>query len=271
MEALTLTFVNLFIFLFGASIGSFLNVVVYRLPLGISLMYPPSRCPKCGHKLTISENIPVIGWLWLKGRCRCCKTLISPRYPIVEALTGLIFLLAFWQFGMTNWQIIAYWTFLSWLLTLSLIDFDTMTLPNPLTKSGLVLGLTFHLILGWQTGTSTSIINHLIFSLSAAVLGIWLLDSLAFLGLVLFGKESMGAGDAKLMAMIGSWLGWKLLLLSGFLGCAMAAFAGGSAIALGWLKREEPMPFGPFLGMGAFISLFWGEKIISTYLKLFFP
>ncbi|MDJ0712844.1 MAG: prepilin peptidase [Prochloraceae cyanobacterium] len=259
-----------FVFIFGASIGSFLNVVVYRLPAGLSLLWPPSRCPKCSHQLGKTENVPVFGWLLLRGRCRWCKTPISFRYPLVEAATAAIFMLVFWQFGFT-WQTLGYWAFLSWLLALSLIDLDTMTLPNSLTQSGLVLGLVFQGAIGWQNEGLAGAANYLMKGIGGAVLGIWLLDSIAFLGTIAFGREAMGAGDGKLMATIGAWLGWKQVLVSGFLACAIGAFAGGGAIAIGLLSRRQPMPFGPFLAMGATLSVFWGETMLSTYLKLFFP
>ncbi|MBL1209930.1 prepilin peptidase, partial [Geminocystis sp. GBBB08] len=125
-------FIYLIIFIWGACIGSFLNVVIYRIPANISLINPPSRCPKCKHLLGKTENIPVIGWLWLQGKCRWCHTAISPRYPLIEAITGLFFILVFYQFGFT-WLSVGYVIFLSWLIALGLIDMDTMTLPNSLT------------------------------------------------------------------------------------------------------------------------------------------
>ena len=267
IDKLIIVLTTLIVFALGASIGSFLNVVVYRLPAQLSLLWPPSRCPHCLHKLGRSENVPVFGWLWLRGRCRWCQTPISPRYPLIEAATGLTFLLVFWQFDLSL-TTLEYWTLLSWLLALSLIDFDTMTLPNTLTKSGLVIGLGFQVIKGWQ---SSQIASQLIAGILGAVIGIWLFDIIAFIGTIALGQAAMGGGDAKLAAMIGAWLGWKSLLLSGFLACALGAFVGGGAIALGWLNRKQPMPFGPFLALGAALTIFYGEAILSTYFRLFFP
>lgn len=251
----------------GSAIGSFLNVVVYRLPAGLSILWPPSRCPKCLHQLKARENVPVFGWLWLRGRCSHCRSPISPRYPIVEATTGILFLLIFWQFG-PEWKTVGYWAFFSWLLALSLIDMDTMTLPNPLTQSGLVAGLAFQVAMGFLWGNPA---NQLMLGVIGAVVGIWLLDIIAIAGSIAFGRTAMGAGDAKLAAMMGAWLGWKYLLIAGFIACALGAFAGGGAIALGWLDRRQPMPFGPFLALGAAIAAIWGEALLSTYLRLFFP
>lgn len=256
-------------FTFGACIGSFLNVVVYRIPAGISLIYPPSRCPHCLHGLGITENVPVVGWLWIKGRCRWCKTKISSRYPIIETLTGLTFALVFWHFGYSI-ETIGYCAFLSWLLSLSLIDLDTMTLPASLTKSGLILGLAFQCSIGWQTARGAGIANQLMFGIGGAVLGIWLLEIIAFIGLLVLGQQAMGDADGKLMATIGAWIGWKYVLLSSFIACGIGSIVGGGAIALGIIGRKQPMPFGPFLALGGALSLFLGDIIIDTYLDTFF-
>lgn len=260
---------NILVFVFGACIGSFLNVVVYRIPEGLSLIYPPSRCPKCSHKLGKTENVPIFGWLCLRGRCRWCKTSISSRYPLVEAATGIYFLLIFWQFGYSI-ETLGYWAFVSWLFALSLIDFDTMTLPGSLTKSGLVLGLVFQGVIGWQIGQTEGTAQKLMFGIAGAVLGIWLLEIIAFIGSMILQQQAMGDGDGKLMATIGMWLGWKYVLLSSLLACALGSIIGGGAILLGILNKKQPMPFGPFLALGGVVTLFWGQEIISTYVNLFF-
>ena len=269
METLVAAIGSTVAFTFGACIGSFLNVVVYRIPAKISLIYPPSRCPQCLHKLGITENVPVFGWLWLKGRCRWCRTKISPRYPIIEALTGLIFVLVFWRFGYSI-ETVGYCAFLSWLLSLSLIDLDTMTLPASLTKSGLILGLVFQCLVGWQIARGTGIADRLMFGIGGAVSGIWLLEIIAFIGLLLLGQQAMGDADGKLMATIGAWIGWKYVLISSFIACGVGSIVGGGAIALGIIGRRQPMPFGPFLALGGALSLFFGDVIIDTYLNTFF-
>ncbi|NBD32455.1 MAG: prepilin peptidase [Cyanobacteria bacterium] len=260
-----------FVFIFGAAIGSFLNVVIYRIPANISLLYPPSRCPVCGHKLGKTENVPILGWLWLRGKCRHCQTPISPRYPLIEATTAFLFVMVYLQFG---WSLttVGYWTLLSWLLALSLIDFDTMTLPNPLTQSGLIVGLGYQVIHGWQNeNLGTTIPQQLMLGIVGAVLGIWLFDIITWVASGILGQTAMGGGDAKLAAMLGAWLGWKLLLVGCFLACVVGAVMGGGAIALGVLSRRQPMPFGPFLALGGAIAIFYGESIITTYINLFFP
>lgn len=270
MDILTTAIATIFVFVLGTSIGSFLNVVVYRIPAGLSLVYPPSRCPHCLHQLGKTENIPVFGWLWLRGRCRWCRSPVSWRYPTVEAITGLLFLFIFWRFGF-GLTTIGYWALLSWLLSLSLIDLDTMTLPNSLTSSALVVGLLFEIILGWQMGGWQGIANQLMFGIGGAVLGIWLLWTISIFGTILLQKQAMGDADEKLMAAIGAWLGWKYVLVTSFFACATGAIVGIGAIALGFLDRKQPMPFGPFISLGAILTIFWGNEILSNYLKLLFP
>lgn len=256
-------------FTFGACIGSFLNVVIYRIPAGISLVHPSSRCPHCKHSLGITENVPVFGWLWLRGACRWCKAKISSRYPIIEAVTGLVFMLVFWHFGYSI-KTVGYCAFLSWLLSLSVIDLDTMTLPSCLTKSGLILGLVFQGVVGWQIARGEGIANQLMFGIGGAVSGIWLLEIIALLGLIMLGQQAMGDADGKLMATIGAWIGWKYVLLSSFIACGVGSIIGGGAIALGMIDKKQPMPFGPFLALGAALSLFFGDAMIDAYLQTFF-
>jgi leader peptidase (prepilin peptidase) / N-methyltransferase len=274
MDILMLIPASLVVFALGASIGSFINVVVYRVPAGLSVLFPPSRCPHCLNQLKAYDNVPVLGWLWLKGRCRFCQNKIAMRYPVVEFVTGLLFLVIFWIFQFSPLTV-GYWVFCSWLLALSLIDFDTMTLPNPLTKSGLVLGLIFQTILGFINSNSwTSAANSLFLAVLGAVVGIWLFGAIAFTASIVFQKQAMGGGDAKLAAMMGAWLGWKHLLLASFLACVAGVVVGGGAMLLTQKSRKaqqwgKKMPFGPFLALGSLITLFIGEALISSYLELF--
>jgi len=258
-----------FVFALGVSVGSFINVVAYRLPAGLSISSPPSHCPKCQTKLKSYDNVPVFGWLWLRGRCRYCYSKISPRYPVVEAATGLIFIVIFLTFKFSIFTV-GYWFFCSWLLALSLIDLDTMTLPNPLTQSGLVLGIVFQMAVGFVTQSSwEGAIRQLMTGIVGAVLGIWLLEAISFLGSITLGQTAMGAGDAKLAAMMGAWLGWQYLLLAGFLACATGALFGVVAIILSHSRWGQRIPFGPFLALGALITVFGGETMLSNYLRLF--
>ncbi len=284
MDILMVILANVIVFALGASVGSFINVVVYRLPAKLSILFPPSRCPHCLTQLKPYDNVPVLGWLWLRGRCRYCQVKISFRYPVIEAVTGLLFLLVFWIFNVSPLTL-GYWIFCSWLLALSLIDLDTMTLPNPLTQSGLVLGIIFQMVVGFSSENRwVGLANHLMMAIVGTVLGLWLFDAIATVGSIVFGKAVMGGGDAKLAAMMGAWLGWKYLLLATFVACLLGALVGGGAIILsrhgsptsaGNLRAMLPqkwgqkMPFGPFLAIASVITLFTGDAILSTYLGLF--
>lgn len=260
----------LIVFALGAAIGSFLNVVIYRIPAGLSLLYPPSRCPQCRRRLKVYDNVPIFGWLGLKGRCRYCRSPISIRYPLVELAAGLLFVWVFAAFGLSL-ATVGYWALVSWLLSLALIDLDTLTLPNSLTQSGLVAGFAYQGIIGWSAAGLAGAAEHLLSASLGAVVGILGFDLIIIVGSIAFGKTAMGSGDAKLAALMGAWLGWKLLLLSSFLACAIGAFVGGGAMAVGLLNRHQPLPFGPFLAIGAVLAMFFGEVIISTYLQIFFP
>lgn len=271
LETFNTVFNALFAFVIGASIGSFLNVVIYRLPAKLSLLHPPSRCPKCLHRLQAHDNVPVFGWLWLRGRCRYCRTPISPRYPLIEAATGLLFVGAWWSFG---WSLptVGYWLFFSWLIALSFIDLDTLTLPNPLTQSGLVLGILFQMGLSrFPMAAVDSLPEGLMRGIVGAVLGLWLFSIVSLVGTLVFGQTAMGGGDAKLAAMMGAWLGWAHLLLASLVACALGALVGGGAIALGLISRRQPIPFGPFLALAAILTVFFGDALITTYRQLFFP
>ncbi len=271
MDILLTSLIHLIVFVLGASIGSFLNVVIYRIPAGLSLIYPPSRCPHCLTPLSPFENVPIFGWLWLRGRCKHCQAPIAIRYPLVEAATGLLFLIVLGN-AQTGVEIVGYWALFSWLVALALIDIDTLTLPNGLTQSGLVAGLVFKMALGrGEVFNTAEISQSLMGGIIGAVFGLWLLDIIAFVGSIALGQTAMGAGDSKLAALMGAWLGWKYLLLAGFIACALGAFVGGGAIALGWLNRRQAMPFGPFLAGAAALTALWGETILSAYFNLFFP
>jgi len=258
-------------FILGAAVGSFLNVVIYRLPEGLSLIYPPSRCPRCKTQLKAYDNVPILGWLWLKGRCRSCKLPIAARYPIVEFASGCLFVAVFINFG-TTWLTPGYWLFICWLLALAMIDLDTMTLPNRLTASGMILGWGFQ---GWlsylQVPTVQQVAGGILWAIFMSIFGLWFFDLIGIAGSKAFGKAAMGGGDSKLAALMAAWLGWQGLLLSTFLAATLGAVVGGSALALGVLSTKQHIPFGPYLALGAVLTLFYGQQLISAYLSIFFP
>ncbi|MEM9135730.1 MAG: prepilin peptidase [Cyanobacteria bacterium P01_F01_bin.42] len=252
----------------GASIGSFINVVVYRLPEGRSLIKPKSYCPNCYTSLAVEDNIPIFGWLMLQGQCRYCKSPIHVQYPLVELLSAFLFGLAFWMFGFSGTTIGAF-VFIFWLLALALIDLEHMILPNSLTQWGLISGLVFQGVMGAiAEGSSTGFFSNVLEFLWAAVIGLLLFDAIRIVGSLILRQDAMGGGDAKLAALIGAWLGWKLLLLSAFVACLFGSVVGLGGIALGLLGRRQPIPFGPYLVVGAIVAFFAGQPILSWYLNL---
>lgn len=264
--------------LFGLLVGSFLNVVIHRLPKMMeqewhqnclelqgqempltakyNIVTPRSACPSCGHKISALENIPLISYLALRGKCRQCKTPISMRYPLVEALTGTLVGLVSWKFGYGSLAIFA-WIFTFALIALTFIDFDTQLLPDDITLPLLWLGLLFNLNTGF-----TDIRSALI----GAMAGYLILWSIYWLFKLVTGKEGMGYGDFKLLAAIGAWFGWQLLPAVILLSSVLGAGIGIALIAFTQRGRETPMPFGPFLAIGGIAALFFGQQLASFYL-----
>jgi len=265
--------------IFGLLIGSFLNVVIHRLPKMMelewhnnclelqgkiiqnenkyNLSHPRSACPNCGHKITAIENIPIISYIFLlKGKCSGCKNSISIRYPLIEALTGLLIGLASWKFGYTSITLFS-WILIFSLISLTFIDFDTQILPDDITLPLLWLGLLFNLNNGFTDLKS---------SLIGAMAGYLILWSIYWLFKLLTGKEGMGYGDFKLLAAIGAWFGWQLLPAVILLSSILGAVIGISLIVYTKRGREVPMPFGPFLAIGGIVALFFGPYLANFYL-----
>ena len=194
MDSPELWFIGFFVLILGAAVGSFLNVVIYRIPEGLSLVKPPSRCPQCKTQLKFYDNVPILGWLWLKGRCRYCSCSIPARYPLIEAATAFLFVLTYVAFGPTL-QTVGYCLFLSWLLALTMIDFDLMILPNALTQSGVIAGWVFQGVIAFnQTPTWMGAVKGISGAFIASILGLWLFDSIRILGAWAFGQDAMGGG-----------------------------------------------------------------------------
>ena len=262
----------------GLMVGSFLNVVIYRLPKMMeqewhnncmelqgeeipaqpqfTLAKPRSACPHCAHKISAYENIPIISYLILKGRCSACKAPISMRYPLVEALTGALIGLVSWQFGYTATTIFA-WIFTFALIALTFIDFDTQLLPDDITLPLLWLGLLFNLNFGF-TDLKSAVVG--------AMAGYLVLWCVFWLFKIIRGKEGMGYGDFKLLAAIGAWFGWKLLPAVILLSSTLGAIVGITLIVVTKRGKEVPMPFGPFLAIGGIAALFFGQQLASFYL-----
>ena len=251
----------------GACIGSFLNVVAWRLPRQESLVLPPSHCPRCGTQLQWFENVPVVGWLLLRGHCRHCGALISPRYPLVELLSAGLWVAvtmaaptAMGPGAAPLALILAGWVLVSWLLPLVLIDLDHLWLPEPLCRFGLVLGLLFTAGLGWMQGPDFGrelIGQHLL----AAGLGLVGFEAVSAIAQKLMGRPAMGLGDAKLAALLGAWLGLTGLGVTVLLAVFAGAIIGVLGRLTGRLGRHQPMPFGPFLAAGGLAVLLGGSAL----------
>jgi leader peptidase (prepilin peptidase)/N-methyltransferase len=245
----------------GALIGSFLNVCIFRLPRGESIVWPGSHCPLCTHPIEFYDNIPLLSYLWLGGRCRACRAPISIRYPLVEAANALGYLIIVWSFG-PSWTAIFYAMLFSALVVVTGTDLTHKMIPNVITVPGVVIGL-----LGAATVLPVGFINAV---LGMAIGGgiLWLL---AWLSPYLFGKEGMGGGDIKLLAMIGAFLGWKPALLTIMIGSFTGSVIGISLIALRVIKRDDHIPFGPFLVLGALLSMFFAQPLLDWYQALLNP
>jgi leader peptidase (prepilin peptidase)/N-methyltransferase len=266
--------------LLGLCVGSFLNVVIHRLPrmmeqdwhaqcadlrgealstaATLTLARPRSRCPSCGHQITALENIPVISYLLLRGRCSSCGTAISLRYPLVEAVTAALSAYAVWHFGATlqaAGALLLIWA----LIALTGIDFDTQLLPDSITLPLLWLGLAFNL---------TGIYVDLFSAVIGAMIGYLTLWSVFWLFKLATGKEGMGFGDFKLLAALGAWLGWQMLPAIILLSSIVGAAVGIGLIVAARHGRNTPIPFGPYLAAAGVIALFWGPQLTRSYLGL---
>lgn len=272
------TFFIIFSVIIGLLVGSFLNVVIHRLPIMMerewqnnalemqgkeipvsekyTLVTPRSACPNCGHKISALENIPVISYLFLKGKCKGCKTPIRIRYPLTEALTGTLIGLVSWKFGYTSMALAA-WAFTLALIVLTFIDFDTQLLPDDITLPLLWLGLAFN-IGGGFTDLKSAVLG--------AIFGYLILWSVYWAFKLVTGKEGMGYGDFKLLAAIGAWFGWQLLPAVILLSSVVGAVIGIALIVLGDKNRSSAIPFGPFLALGGIAALFFGQQLASFYL-----
>ena len=266
--------------LLGLVVGSFLNVVIHRLPRmmerdwqcqcaelrgeempegeAFSLARPRSRCPACGHPISALENIPIVSWLFLRGKCSACQAPISVRYPVVEAVTGLLTAFAAVHFGF-GWSavgaIILVWS----LIALTFIDFDTKYLPDSITLPLLWCGLLFNL-----AGTYADLHSAVVGAM-AGYLALW---SVYWVFKLVTGKEGMGYGDFKLLAALGAWQGWQMLPLIILLSSLVGAVVGILLIILARRGRDVPIPFGPYLATAGLLALFWGREITQYYLRL---
>lgn len=245
-------------FIFGAIVGSFLNVCILRIPAGNSIAYPPSHCPKCQYAIKWYDNIPMISYLVLMGKCRNCKERISFRYPLVEFLTAIFSLAAMMMFG-PSLAFLIYFAFVSSLIVITFIDLDHQIIPDIISLPGIPLGFLASFVLPEITYKE---------SLIGIVIGGGLLLLVAIGYEFITKKEGMGGGDVKLLAMIGAFLGWKGVLFTIFSGSLVGTIIGVTIMVAQGKDSKYAIPFGPFLSMGALLYLFFGEPIIFWYLGI---
>ncbi len=246
----------LFSFLFGAAIGSFLNVVMFRMPKGISIVKPHSFCPHCKKPIPWHENIPIVSYIVLQGKCSGCQKPISIRYPVVEFITGCLFFLSFMRFNISI-EFFFYIFFFCSLIVIAGIDFSYQIIPDIISIPGILMGLIFHLIKG-----------GIVFGLVGMVFGGGLIFLIRVVGGWAYKKEVMGLGDVYLAAMIGSFVGFPLIIGSIFIGALVGALLGVIYIISTHQSRESPIPFGPFLGIGGMAVIIFEPQIYKFFALL---
>jgi leader peptidase (prepilin peptidase)/N-methyltransferase len=271
--------IGVFVFVFGLIIGSFLNVCILRIPTGKSIVMPASACPKCGAAIHAYDNIPVISYLILRGKCRGCKTRISPMYPLVEFLTGLLFFACYYAFGFSV-ETLKWATFSAVMIVLVFTDLRERILPDVVNFTGFAFGLVFALFVKPTDGSALWIADHIfqfpppqpVLSLVDALLGaalgsglLWLVSEAYFR---LRGREGMGLGDVKMMLMAGAFLGAKRTLLTIMAGSILGSVIGIAVIVARRKEADYELPFGTFLGAGALLVVFFGTPVVNWYQAL---
>lgn len=250
--------VQLFVFFFGAIVGSFLNVCIHRIPSGQSIVTPPSHCPSCNENVRPYDNIPIVSWLLLGGKCRFCKGRISIRYPLVELLTALLTLFLFRQYGFSV-EFATLFLFCVALIIITFIDLDHQIIPDGISLPGIPLGFAFSFLLP-HVGWKSSLIGILVGGGSLLVV--------ASVYELVTKKEGMGGGDIKLLAMMGAFLGWKAIPFIIFVSSLLGSVIGISVMIAQKKDSKLAIPFGPFLAAAAIIYIFFGENIIGWYLNV---
>ncbi len=255
-----------FAFVFGACVASFLNVVIYRVPRGESLVSPPSHCPKCNAPIRWYQNIPIFAYLALRGKCANCKAPISPRYLLIETLGGLLYLAAFLRFGPTPFMLVM-WIWIALMIVGAMIDFDLKLLPDFVTVGGMVLGVGFGAFESWRLAAWTPVA----WSLAGLAFGFGLLWLVRFLGSKAFKREAMGMGDVFLMGAVGAIFGPVAVLVTLILSSVFGSVVGIALVALSKAKfgKFVEIPYGPYICMGCLAYAFFGGEIVQFYLQLF--
>jgi leader peptidase (prepilin peptidase)/N-methyltransferase len=249
---------DIFAFIFGAAVGSFLNVCICRIPQGASVVSPPSHCPACDYRIPFYDNIPLVSWLLLRGKCRSCSAPISPQYPLVELITALLTLFLFMRFGPT-FPFVVLFLFGAALVVITFIDLEHYIIPDVISLSGIVIGFAcsfFIPSLGWLN------------SLLGILVGGGSLYLVATLYQMFTGKEGMGGGDIKLLAMMGAFFGWKAIPFIVFTSSLVGSVIGVAVMIVQKKDAKLAIPFGPFLALGAILYIFFGRQVLHWYLTL---
>jgi leader peptidase (prepilin peptidase)/N-methyltransferase len=257
------------ILIFGLIVGSFVNVCIYRLPRNISIIRPSSACPSCNTPIKPWDNIPILSYILLKGKCRKCGESISLRYPIVELLNGLFYIAVLNYFGL-GWHLPFLFAFVSAMIVITFIDFDFQIIPDAITLPGIVIGMISASFILPDPFHYTSLLNEGIEGIVGfknSLIGFLLGGGLYYLIAVL-SRGGMGGGDIKMMAMVGAFIGWKAVLLTTFIGSLVGSIVGIFLMVFKGKGRKTKIPFGPFLALGAIITLFWGGKILHWYFQI---
>ncbi len=253
-------------FIFGSLIGSFLNVCIYRVPEGRSIVTPSSRCSSCGTPVRFYDNIPILSYIILGGKCRDCKTKLSFQYPFVEFLNAALYVLALHLFGPDSISVLAvYLVFISTLIVIFFIDLEHQIIPNSITLPGIPIAVLLGSFVlpdpfnpSEKLGFTSSVIGF--------IAGGGSFYLIAVIGKAILKKDAMGGGDIKMMAMVGGLLGWKAIILTTFVGSLFGSIIGVALITIKGREWGSKIPFGPYLALGALVSLFWGHDILRWYL-----
>lgn len=260
MTDLSMVMVGLFVFSLGASWGSFANVCIYRMPRGRSVVKPRSRCPRCRRRIPWHDNIPILSFALLRGRCRSCRSRIAWRYPLVEMLTGLVWVILVVRFGWSV-EFVVFAAVAVGLVIASFIDFEHQVIPDEVSLGGLLCGIlasVFYPPLHQTTNLATSLWA----SVMGAAVGAGSLYGIGVVGRWIFKREAMGLGDVKLLAMLGSFLGWRAILLIIMVASLVGSVVG---LVLRVRRRAEVIPFGPYLSLGGLVAMVWGGPLMAWY------
>lgn len=272
-------YISILVLLWGACVGSLLNVCIHRIPLGESTVTPRSHCTHCLKTIAWYDNIPMLSYLMLRGRCRHCGAGFSIRYAFIEALTACLFFLVWLKLGygprplalsvmLDPWMVPIYWLCLFGLILGTFVDFDHMIIPDRVTIGGTIVGIVLSMLVP-SLHDKTSVLGGLAFSVLGAVVGGGILWTVAWVGSIVFKREAMGMGDVKLLAAIGAFLGWKAVLFTIMISSLLGATAGISMVLLGNKEMKSRIPYGPYLALAAVMWMLWGPSMWVWYSNLF--